>query len=156
MPRTLQRGVRAMAGTSALLLGVALCLTFAYPTAAAEPRKTTPQRTTPRLSATEVVERHVSARGGLSIHRGYARASDRVLWAVIRFLSRSTRPALRRAARQEILSFRAELHAGGTPRPRRAPDRPLPGDVAHTERLARTFREANAAHFGGALVPRSR
>ncbi len=104
-----------------------------------------------RVTDNRAVMVSFSARGVLSIHRGYARASDRVLKAVLRFLSRSTRPALRRAARQEIQSFRAELHAGGTPRPRRAPDRPRPGDVAHTERLARLFREANAAHFGGAL-----
>lgn len=104
-----------------------------------------------RVTDNRAVMVSLSAKGVLSIHRGYARASDRVLRAVVRFLSRSTRPALRRAARQEILSFGAEAHAGGTPRPRRAADRPRPGDVAHTERLARLFREANAAHFGGTL-----
>jgi hypothetical protein len=66
----------------------------------------------------------------LRIHRGYARASDRVLRAVVRFLARSTRPALRRAARHEILSFGADVRV---------------------ERLGALFREANAAHFGGAL-----
>jgi len=104
-----------------------------------------------RVTDNRAVMVSLSPKGVLSIHRGYAQASDRVLKAVVRFLSRSTRPALRRAARQEILSFRAEAHGEGTPRPRRAGDRPRPGDVAHTERLARAFREANAAHFGGAL-----
>lgn len=106
-----------------------------------------------RVTDNRAVMVSLSARGVLSIHRGYAKASDRVLKAVVRFLSRSTRPALRRAARQEILSFRAELGAGGTMRPRRAADRPRPGDVAHAERLARLFRDANAAHFGGTLPP---
>jgi len=87
----------------------------------------------------------------LRIHRGYARASDRVLRAVVRFLSRSTPPTLRRAARHEILSFGAEAPAGGPAPRRRASDRPRPGDLVHTERLAALFREANAAHFGGAL-----
>ncbi len=104
-----------------------------------------------RVTDNRAVMVSLSPRGVLRIHRGYAQASDRVLRAVVRFLSRSTRPALRRAARQEILSFRAEPAEAGTPRPRRSSDRPRPGDVAHTDRLARLFREANAAHFGGAL-----
>jgi hypothetical protein len=93
----------------------------------------------------------LSKRRVLSIHRGYAQASDRVLKAIVRFLSRGAPKALRRAARHEILSFRAELHAEGPPRRRRAADRPRPGDPVYTERLTQLFREANAAHFGGAL-----
>jgi hypothetical protein len=86
----------------------------------------------------------------LRIHRGYAHASDRVLRAVVRFLARSTRPALRRAARHEILSFGADVRAGPAG-PRRSSDRPRPGDRMHVERLGALFREANAAHFGGSL-----
>jgi hypothetical protein len=104
-----------------------------------------------RVTDNRAVMVSLSRQRVLSIHHGYARASDRVLKAVVRFLSRSTRPALRRAARQEILGFRAELHADGPPRARRAADRPRPGDLVHTERLIALFREANAAHFGGAL-----
>ncbi|MGD0485338.1 MAG: SprT-like domain-containing protein, partial [Gemmatimonadales bacterium] len=59
--------------------------------------------------------------------------------------------ALRRAAQHEILAFLAELHAEGPPRRRRATDRALPGDVTHTDKLAQLFRDANAAHFAGAL-----
>ena len=40
----------------------------------------------------------LSKRRVLSIHRGYARASDRVLKAVVRFLSPTASRALRRAA----------------------------------------------------------
>ncbi len=104
-----------------------------------------------RVTDNRAVMVSLSPKGVLRIHRGYAMASDRVLRAVVRFLSRSTRPALRRAARQEILSYGADAHTGGAPRPRRTPDRPRPGDLAPIERLARLFREANAAHFGGAL-----
>jgi predicted SprT family Zn-dependent metalloprotease len=104
-----------------------------------------------RVTDNRTVIVSLSKRRVLSIHRGYAQASDRVLKAVVRFLSREAPKALRRAAQHEILSFRAELHAEGPPRRRRAADRPRPGDVVHTERLAQLFREANAAHFGGAL-----
>jgi hypothetical protein len=87
----------------------------------------------------------------LSVHRGYALAPDRVLRAIVRFVARTTPRLLRRAAQREILSFRAEAHAAGPPRRRRAPDRAQAGDQAHVERLQASFREANAAHFGGLL-----
>jgi len=104
-----------------------------------------------RVTDNRTVMVSLSRRRVLSIHRGYARSSDRVLKAVVRFLSPSASRALRRAAQHEILAFRAELHADGPPRRRRAGDQPRPGDVAHTDRLARLFREANATHFGGTL-----
>jgi predicted SprT family Zn-dependent metalloprotease len=104
-----------------------------------------------RVNDNRAVMVSLSRRRVLSIHRGYARASDRVLKAVVRFLSPSTSRALRRAAQHEILAFRAELHAEGPPQRRRQGDRPRPGDGAHTDRLAQLFREANAAHFGGTL-----
>ena len=54
----------AVASRKWLLLIVPLCLGFPYSTLAAE-RKATP----PRLSAAQIVERHVSARGGLNAWR---------------------------------------------------------------------------------------
>jgi hypothetical protein len=87
----------------------------------------------------------------LRVHRGYAHAPDRVLRAIVRFVARTTPRLLRRAAQHEILSFRAEAHASGPPRRRRAPDRERPGDAAHVARLLACFRDANAAHFGGLL-----
>ena len=104
-----------------------------------------------RVTDNRAVMVSLSRRRVLSIHRGYARASDRVLKAVVRVLSPSISRALRRAAQHEILGFRAELHAEGPPRRRRQGDRARPGDVAHTDRLAQLFREANAAHFAGGL-----
>jgi len=70
---------------------------------------------------------------------------------VVRFVAPRTPRSLRRAAEHEILSFRPEEHVAGTPRRQRAPDRPQPGDLEKTERLARLFAEYNARHFGGAL-----
>ena len=110
-------------------------------------------RGVPRLRVTDnrtvMVSR--SKRNVLSIHRGFAQAPDRVLKAVVRFVSAGTPKALRRAAQHEILSFRAEAHAPGPPKRRRAADRPQPGDLEKAERLARLFGEHNARHFGGQL-----
>jgi hypothetical protein len=61
-----KRAVRVMAGRRSLLLGVALCLGFSAPVLAAERKAKT---TAPRLSATEIVKKHVSARGGLQAWR---------------------------------------------------------------------------------------
>src|SRR2546422_9236079 len=58
-PGRLKRAVRAVAGRKSLLLSIALSLGFSYPLLAAE-RKTT----APRLSAAQIVKKHVSARGG--------------------------------------------------------------------------------------------
>jgi hypothetical protein len=63
-PGSSKRAVRAMAGRRLLLLIIALGLGYSYPSLAAE-RK----RTAPRLSAAQVVEKHVSARGGLKAWR---------------------------------------------------------------------------------------
>lgn len=87
----------------------------------------------------------------LSIHRGYARAPDRVLRAVVRFLAPAVPRELRRAAEHEILSFKAEEHAAGPPRCRRAADRPRPGDRLKVARLTRLFRQFNERRFGGLL-----
>src|SRR5256885_16798222 len=56
--------VRAVAGRRSLLLIVSSCLGFSYPLLAAD-RKTK----APRLSAAEIVKKHVSARGGLEAWR---------------------------------------------------------------------------------------
>lgn len=93
----------------------------------------------------------LSPRGVLSIHRGYARAPDRVLRAVVRFLAPGTTRAMRRAAEHEILSFRPEVHAAGPPRRRRSADRPRAGDAEKGEQLGQLFALYNRRHFGGAL-----
>ena len=60
--------VRSVAGRRSLLLSIPLCLSFSYPLLAAE-RKTKAETKTPRLSAAEIVKKHVSARGGLQAWR---------------------------------------------------------------------------------------
>ena len=106
-----------------------------------------------RVTDNRMVMVSLSPRGVLGIHRGYARAPDRVLEAVVRFLKPRTSRAARLAAERVILSFRAEEHAEGPPRRRRSSDRPRAGDAEKTERLARLFAEYNARHFGGLLPP---
>jgi hypothetical protein len=59
--------IRSVAGRS-LLLTIALCLGISYPSRAAE-RKTKAETKAPRLSAAEIIRRHVSARGGLEAWR---------------------------------------------------------------------------------------
>jgi hypothetical protein len=95
----------------------------------------------------------LSAKGVLSIHRGYARAPDRVLAAVVRFLRPRTPGDVRRAAEREILAFRAEEHAAGPPGRRRSADLPQPGDSEKIERLVQLFRRHNERHFAGLLRP---
>ena len=64
-----KRVVRAVAARRFLLLTIALCLGVSYPSRAAE-RKTKAETKAARLSAAEIVSRHVSARGGLKAWRG--------------------------------------------------------------------------------------
>jgi hypothetical protein len=104
-----------------------------------------------RLTDNRSVMVSLSPRGVLSIHRGYAQAPDRVLKAVVRFLSPGTTRALRRAAEHEILSFRPEEFAAGPPRRQRAADRPRTGDREKCQQLVRLFADFNRRHFGGAL-----
>ena len=104
-----------------------------------------------RVTDNHTVMVSLSPRNVLGIHRGFAQAPDRVLKAVVRFVSRGTPKAMRRAAEHEILSFRAETRAPGARGRRRAPDRPRPGDLEAAERLAHLFREYNAQRFGGQL-----
>jgi len=93
----------------------------------------------------------LSPKGVLRIHRGYARAPDRILKAVVRFVAPHTPRTLRRASEHEILSFRPEDHAVGPPRRRRSGDRARPGDTEKIDRLAQQFEDHNTRHFGGSL-----
>lgn len=104
-----------------------------------------------RMTDNRTVMVSLSHRRVLSIHRGYARAPDRVLAAIVRFLSPRLPRELRRAAQHQILSFRPEAEVRGPPRSRRAADRPRPGDLATVARLARLFGELNQRWFDGQL-----
>jgi outer membrane lipoprotein-sorting protein len=115
-----KRGVRAAAGARSLLLVVSLCLGLTYPALAAE-RKPTAARpkptaagrkaTAPRLSLSEVVKRHVSARGGLQAWRAVQALSlkGKMDAGTGDSVARSVRAARARAGTQEI---RREIAAG--------------------------------------------
>ncbi len=87
----------------------------------------------------------------LRIHRGYAHAPDRVLGAIVRFLSRSARREARRAAEREFLAFPVHHHVPPAPH-RAAAERPRPGDAAVIERLRASHAALNAVHFAGTLA----
>ena len=90
----------------------------------------------------------------LSVHQGYTRAPDRVLQAIVRFVAPGTSRQMRRAAEHEIRSFHpvaARAPGGAGSAPRRAADRPQPGDLAALQRLGELFDEYNRRHFGGDL-----
>jgi hypothetical protein len=92
------------------------------------------------------------SRGTLRLHRGYAAAPDRVLLAIVRFLTPGLRRETRRVAEREFLAFPVERHAPPAPeRPRRVAERPRPGDAELLERLVASHRALNALHFGGTL-----
>jgi len=107
-----------------------------------------------RLRATEnrSVLVSLSRQRVLSVHRGYAEAPDRVLKAIVRFVSRWTPRDLRQAARHEIVSFH-DARPESLARPARParPDRPRPGDAEVLERLALLFQTLNRRHFTDAL-----
>jgi len=86
--------------------------------------------------------------GELRLHRGYAFASDRVLRAILRFVTPKVRRDVRAAARRELLAFPVELHV---PSRDRRPARPRPGDEAIIRRLEALHRELNDRYFGGEL-----
>jgi hypothetical protein len=99
-----------------------------------------------RLRATEnrSVLVSLSRQRVLSVHRGYAEAPDRVLKAIVRFVSRWTPRDLRRAARHEIVTF----HQANAPD---RLDRPRPGDAEPLERLGLIFQALNRRHFTDSL-----
>jgi len=94
----------------------------------------------------------LSAKRVLSVHRSFAAAPDRVLKAIVRFVSRGTSPDMRRAAQHEIVSFHQSSPDRLDGRARRdRPDRLRPGDTESLERLGLLFQALNQRHFMGAL-----
>jgi SprT-like family len=92
-----------------------------------------------------------TARGGLRLHAGYARAPDAVLRAIVRFLEPKVPRKTRLAARHRFLAFPVERYARSRPRPVAA-RRVVP--AAHREWVARLtlLRDTlNRRHFGGRL-----
>jgi len=92
----------------------------------------------------------LSARRVLSVHRSFAEAPDRVLKAIVRFISRGTSPELRQAAQHEIVTFHQANVPDRPARPVRS-HRPRPGDAESLERLGLLFQALNLRHFMGSL-----
>jgi SprT-like family len=86
----------------------------------------------------------------LRVHEGYAAAPDRVLEAIVRFVTPGVRRPARLAARRTFLSFPAEDHAPRPSRPAR-PRRIPPADVPLLARLEQLRTELNLRHFDGRL-----
>ncbi|UCD25440.1 MAG: SprT-like domain-containing protein [Gemmatimonadota bacterium] len=91
-------------------------------------------------------------RRGLRIHRGYAYASDRVLGAVITFVSPRHRRSTRKSAEDVVVSFPVENYV--RPRQRRKRRARLrPEDRKKLDILSRLHADFNVDHFGGRLAP---
>ncbi len=111
------------------------------------------------LSGIRAVEVHqnrtvmvsLTRRGVLRVHRGYQFAPDRVLEAIVRFVSPGARRLERSRARRELLAFPVAAWFPPGPPPRR--ERPQPGDVRLLERLGRLWDELNREHFQARLAP---
>jgi predicted SprT family Zn-dependent metalloprotease len=88
----------------------------------------------------------------LRLHAGFARAPDRVLEAIIRFLMPRVPRAERQEAEKVFLAFPVFEHADAPPR-RRASELPQPGDVAVLHRLEEMHRRLNREYFEARLGP---
>ena len=107
-----------------------------------------------RLTRNRAVVVSFSRRRVLSVHRGYLRAPDQVLKAIVRFVAAGTPQSVRHGARREILAYHAEagLKSEAAARAPRRPDEPRPEDAPVVSRLEAQFAEHNARYFGGALA----
>lgn len=93
-----------------------------------------------------------NGRGVLRLHAGFAKAPDRVLEAIIRFLMPRVPRAERQEAEKEFLAFPVFEHVEASPR-RRVSAHPQPGDVAVLHQLEEMHGRLNAEYFGGVLGP---
>jgi hypothetical protein len=105
-----------------------------------------------RTHANRRVMVSLTSRGELRLHKGYAYAPDRILRAILRFLSPRLPRPLRRLAEREFLAFPVEQYAPPPPGGRRGRERPRPGDVMLLYRLSRLHQELNDRHFDGRLT----
>lgn len=87
----------------------------------------------------------------LRIHEGYAHAPDKVLEAIVRFVTPHARRNTRLVARKIFLDFPAEEHAPSPRRERKI--RIAPADAPLVDRLRQLHVELNARHFDSALRP---
>lgn len=87
----------------------------------------------------------------LRLHRGYGRAPDWILAAIVDFLDPRLAKPVRCAAERVFLSFPVELHAPTPPDQLRTLERARPGDIALLHRLESAYRDLDARHFEGRL-----
>ncbi len=92
----------------------------------------------------------LTERGVLRIHRGYAYGSDRILQAILVFVSPTSRRANRKRAERQIVAFPLEEYVKPVVRPRRR-RRPRRGDRKLLAELERLHQRLNRRHFGGKL-----
>jgi SprT-like family len=89
----------------------------------------------------------VTKRRMLRVHRGFAYASDRVLNAIVRFVSALSSSRRRRTAQRTIVDFPVEAFVGS--QRRRRPER---GDRRFVSQLRQMHAQLNAEHFGAELA----
>jgi len=89
-------------------------------------------------------------RGAIRLHRGFIYAPDRVLRAIVRFLTPGGSGELVRRAQRELLAFPVEEFVPPEPAARRQ-ERPTPGDDRILLALQQCHRRFNQAHFAGRL-----
>jgi hypothetical protein len=89
--------------------------------------------------------------GTIRLHRGYTYASDKVLRAIVTFLTPGVPRPLVRRARRELLAFPVEefVPAAG---PAGSPERPRVGDDQILRALRESHRTLNQTHFGDRLA----
>jgi hypothetical protein len=92
----------------------------------------------------------VTRRAIVRIHRGYVYAPDRVLRAVVTFLSPNFPRLLVRRAERELLAFPVDDYVPARAANARS-ERPRRGDDVVLARLVACHRRLNRLHFGGRL-----
>lgn len=93
----------------------------------------------------------LTKQGALRVHRGYAYASDRVLNAIVTFVSASAKAAERRRAEHALVGFPVEEFVRPAPGRRRTRERIQPGDRRLLTVIRRIYERLNRRHFDGKL-----
>ena len=84
------------------------------------------------------------------VHRGFLEAPEKVLRAIVDFVSARNRRK-RAVARRELLAYRIPAHTRAAAAPRRALEQTHPDDERYVEQLIERHARLNDEKFGGAL-----
>jgi hypothetical protein len=109
-----------------------------------------PRGSTVRVHANRTVMVSTNGRGEVRVHRGYAYAPDRVLEAVVRFVSPRTHHRDRVLARRTVVAFPVERYVPSGPR-RRGHGPSSPRGRTDVEQLRAAHVELNHRCFDGRL-----